>query len=144
MEKFEKGSHRVYLAGRSKAILTAIYAMMQQSLLFGAMAGVIYYASVLFQDGETTIGSVSAYLFYMLTMQVYFYIVGMTLGNMAAILGASDRIVEHMFYEPAINVYGGDTIDEGKEIVKGNLEFKDVKFCYPSKPDVQVLKGVSF
>ncbi len=27
--------------------------------------------------------------------------------------------------------------------VKGTIEFKDVKFSYPSKKEVQVLKGVS-
>ena len=47
MEKFEKGSHQVYLAGRKKVFLTAIYSMLQQSLLYGAMAAVIYAASSL-------------------------------------------------------------------------------------------------
>ncbi|XP_063777832.1 ATP-binding cassette sub-family B member 5-like isoform X2 [Pseudophryne corroboree] len=29
------------------------------------------------------------------------------------------------------------------DIVKGNVEFKDVHFCYPSRPNVQVLKGLN-
>lgn len=77
-------------------------------------------------------------------MTVYFYIVGMTLGNMSAVMGASDKLVELMDHESAINAYGGDIIDEGKEVVKGILDFRDVKFHYPSRPGVQVLKGVSF
>lgn len=28
--------------------------------------------------------------------------------------------------------------------IKGNLEFKNVKFRYPTKPEIRVLKGVSF
>lgn len=34
-------------------------------------------------------------------------------------------------------------MDEEKETL-GTLELKDVHFSYPSKPDSQVLKGVSF
>jgi len=79
------------------------------------MAGVIYISAILIQDDAITIGAVSTYLFYMLTMAVYFYIVGMTLGNMSAIMAASDKLVELMNYEPEINAFGGDIIDEDKE-----------------------------
>ncbi|XP_075068303.1 ATP-binding cassette sub-family B member 5 isoform X2 [Mixophyes fleayi] len=29
------------------------------------------------------------------------------------------------------------------DIIKGNVEFKDVHFCYPSRPNIQVLKGLN-
>jgi ABC-type multidrug transport system fused ATPase/permease subunit len=40
-----------------------------------------------------------------------------------------------------INIEGGLKIDDHK--VTGNIQLNNVKFHYPSKPDVQVLKGVS-
>merc|ERR1712045_543883 len=48
-------------------------------------------------------------------------------------MGASDRIVEIMSYKPAIPTKGGDKID-GE--IQGHLEFRNVKFRYPSKDDV--------
>uniref|UniRef100_A0AC35TT20 Multidrug resistance protein 1 n=1 Tax=Rhabditophanes sp. KR3021 TaxID=114890 RepID=A0AC35TT20_9BILA len=30
------------------------------------------------------------------------------------------------------------------EIIKGRIEVRDIKFAYPTRPDVQVLKGISF
>ena len=62
-------------------------------------------------------------------------------GEVMAILGASDKVVELIQYKAAINTQGGDKISDNE--VSGVIEIKDVKFNYPSKKDVQVLKGVS-
>jgi len=69
-----------------------------------------------------------------------FGMVSYVFGNVAAVVGASDKIVEIMDQEPLINCCGGDII-EGE--INGRLEFKNVKFHYPSRPEVEVLKGVS-
>ena len=61
-------------------------------------------------------------------------------GNVFSLVGASDMIVALMEYEPKVNTQGGSRM-EGHEI-KGNLTLEEVKFRYPSKPDVQVLKGI--
>lgn len=69
-----------------------------------------------------------------------FGMVAYVFGNVAAVVGASDKIVELMDHVPGIQCCDGDTI-EGE--VNGRIELKDVKFRYPGRPDVQVLKGVS-
>jgi len=45
--------------------------------------------------------------------------------------------------KPKINSKGGYK-EEEEQNVQGVIELRNVKFRYPSKPDVQVLKGVSF
>jgi len=77
----------------------------------------------------------------MQTLNFSFMIIGYAMGMIAAVMGAADRIVEVMSHESLVNCHGG-LKPEGE--VKGNLEFRDVKFRYPGKKDVQVLKGVSF
>jgi len=118
----------------------AIFAFMTQLLLYCAMAAVVYISSILYQDGKISIGEISSFMFYMLMLVFNFAMVAMVFGNVAAVVGASDKIVELMNYVPSIKSTGGDTI-EGK--VNGCLEICDVKFRYPGKSDVQVLKGVS-
>ena len=44
-----------------------------------------------------------------------------------------------MEYVPRVNSTGGEKL----EACQGTIELRDVKFRYPSKQDVQVLKGVS-
>ena len=110
-------------------------------MLYGAMAAVVYVGSILYQDGNITIGELSSYLFYMIMLTFNFSMVAMVFGNIASVIGASDKIVELMNYVPKINCTGGDII-EGDD-VNGRLELKNVKFTYPTKDDVQVLKGIT-
>lgn len=45
-----------------------------------------------------------------------------------------------MHYEPTVNSTGGVRLEDKGET---KIELKDVQFHYPSKKDVQVLKGVT-
>jgi ATP-binding cassette subfamily B (MDR/TAP) protein 1 len=75
----------------------------------------------------------------MILLLVNFGIIAGVFGNVMAIFGASDKIVQLMEYKPKVNSTGGDIIEDPK----GTIEIRDVKFSYPSKLEVQVLKGVS-
>jgi len=138
--RFCQGNILVYDVGVKKMMYYALFSLMVQILLYGAMAAVIYTAAQLYQNDKISIGEISAYLFYMLMLVMNFAIIGSVFGNVAAVVGASDKVVELMQTVPKINASGGDQIHEN---VTGSLEVRDVKFRYPSKSDVQVLKGVS-
>ncbi len=63
------------------------------------------------------------------------------LGSVMSVLGASVKLVEIMDYKPDINTTGGITLDETKS--KGEITIKNVRFHYPTKNDVPILKGIS-
>lgn len=90
-----------------------------------------------------TTGGVTAFLFYMVMLVGNFGILAGVFGNIAKVLGASDKIVVLMMREPAINTKGGRRLEDEGVAVKGDIKIDNIKFNYPSKPDVQVLKGVS-
>ena len=138
--KFDRGNGVVFEFGRKKAIYQAIFGFMTQFLLYAAMATVIYTASQLNKHGKITVGEISTFMFYMLMLIFNFAMLGMVFGNVASTLGASDKIVELMEYKANINTEGGQKI-QGE--INGELEIRDVKFNYPSKSDVEVLKGLS-
>jgi len=77
----------------------------------------------------------------MITLIFNFAIIGIVIGNVYKMIGASEKIVELMRYEPTVNSKGG-----AKPITQmeyGEIELKNVTFHYPSKPDVQVLKEIN-
>jgi len=77
----------------------------------------------------------------MIMLLFNFGMVAAVFGNVMSVFGASDKIAQIFFQESKINSTGGDTIPD-KEC-RGVLELKDVHFRYPTKDDVEVLKGVS-
>jgi len=83
-----------------------------------------------------TTGQVTAFLFYMVMLVGNFAVLASVFGNIAKVLGASDKLVTLMLREPVINTIGGRKLDEESIAVKGDILITDIKFNYPSKPDV--------
>lgn len=118
----------------------ASFSFFQQVFLYGAMAVIVKLGVYLYQNDEITIGAITSFLFYMLMLLFNFMLIAWTFGNVFAVVGASDKIVAIMEHKPLLNSRGGDC-PEGE--VLGSIELKDIKFAYPSKKGVDVLKGVS-
>jgi ABC-type multidrug transport system fused ATPase/permease subunit len=136
--KFQKVNGLVYQWGRTKAMWSGVFQFAVQVCLYGGMCILIYVSSILYQRDMISIGQITAFLFYMILLLLNFVLVASVLGNVYAILGASDKLVEILQYEPTINTQGGETIDKAD----GCLTVESIKFSYPSKSDVKVLRGV--
>ena len=54
-------------------------------------------------------------------------------------VAAGGRVFEYINLEPSIPIAGGKSIPFHSLI--GNVEFKDVTFCYPTRPQQEVLKN---
>jgi ABC transporter fused permease/ATP-binding protein len=110
--------------------------------LFGAIVLVLWYGAGLVQSGDLSAGQLTRFLLY--TM----FVAG-ALGSFADLysqvqrtLGASQRIREIM-YETPENLAPSSPTGNGSLKLRGDFEFDRVTFCYPSRPGVQVLRGVS-
>ena len=71
------------------------------------MTTIIYVASILYENDKISIGAITSFMFYMLMLIFNFAMVAMVFGNVASVVGASDKIVELMDYKPEINSSGG-------------------------------------
>ncbi|CAJ0964109.1 unnamed protein product, partial [Mesorhabditis belari] len=56
-------------------------------------------------------------------------------------LGALRKVVEVIARIPPIDPYSNEGVK--KNDLRGNIRFEDVKFRYPSRPEIQILNGVS-
>ena len=90
----------VYAISKSRAVWYAMFLFFVLVFLYGAMAGIIFIAGILYQRGAITIGAITSFLFYMVLLLVNFGMVASVFGNVMAILGASDKIVEIMNVKP--------------------------------------------
>ena len=60
----------------------------------------------------------------------------------ATMVGGSVKVREILDAVPSINIEGGIMLEDEPETT--TLEVSDVHFSYPAKPDIQILKGISF
>ena len=63
------------------------------------------------------------------------------LAGLMEAVGAAEKVFELIDRQPEIDHHSGS---EKPDKLDGVVEFKNVSFAYPTRPDVQVLKNVSF
>jgi ABC-type multidrug transport system fused ATPase/permease subunit len=109
--------------------------------LFGAIVAVVWYGVTLSIKGEMSVGQ-------LITFVLYSTFVGASFGGIAELyaqiqkaVGATERVFELLDEQPE-NINGNQP--QITEKIQGNVTFKDVGFSYPSRKEIEVLKGVSF
>jgi len=109
--------------------------------LFGGIVLVLWYGATLVSAGEMTIGDLTAFI-------IYTAFIGGSVGGMGEVyskiqktVGSSERLLEILKTQPEIDAT--ETIGS-KTNINGKIIFDNVQFEYPTRKDVQVLKGVSF
>ncbi|CAE7260932.1 ABCB1 [Symbiodinium pilosum] len=112
-------------------------------IMFPVMAGGFYVASILIRDGTADFTGV------MMAFMGVFY-AGMGAGQAAVMAGDATKakVACHDMFklmDRVSQINGLEPVGEiPKELHAGHIEFEDVKFFYPFRPEIQVLKGISF
>jgi ABC-type multidrug transport system fused ATPase/permease subunit len=115
---------------------------MMTFIQFGSMDALIFFAAYLNKNGGLTIGDFTSFQFYMFSFLLNFTTIAQVVGDVMGVLGTTEAIAEILDYEPSINIEGGDEVT-AETLDNGEITIKDIKFHYPTKPDVPIIKEAS-
>lgn len=151
-----------YSVGFRKSIVGSAFYVIIFGAGFGSLYVSLWYGFTLVNDGEMSLGELTAF-------QSYIFTIGASLGQTSRFItqfieaqGASGRVFYLLERIPLIpapkrndkhGIHEGDADEESNttvskeplrpESMEGALAFQNVSFAYPSRPDVQVLKDFS-
>lgn len=132
---------QAYETGRRLSWAFGVFAGVVLFLSQGAMLLVIWFGGVLVIRGELTTGALSSFVIYTLQVSVSLgFLLGLY-GDLMQAVGASARIFALLHRRPAI-VTRADAVRP--DTLEGRVELRNVRFQYPSRPEVDVLHGMSF
>ncbi|XP_008474017.1 ATP-binding cassette sub-family B member 10, mitochondrial [Diaphorina citri] len=101
---------------------------------------VLYYGGVMVSYETITVGNLSSFL-------LYAAYIGISIGGLSNFyselnkgLGACHRLWEIMEREPLISTSGGKFFSHS---LKGEIDFNNIRFSYPSRPDAVILNDLS-
>lgn len=111
--------------------------------LFGAIVAVIWYGSLLVSRGDLSVGNLTTYILYSMFVGAAMGTFPELYANIQKSLGSSERVLEILKEknEP-VSIIAKE--NETKRKISGNLSFEDLRFHYPSRPEVKVLQGLTF
>jgi ABC-type multidrug transport system fused ATPase/permease subunit len=110
--------------------------------LFGGIILVLWYGASLVERGELTIGDLIQFLLYTTFIGASVGGLGDLYGKVQASLGAAERILE-ILDEPVEQTQQG-ALPGAPLRVSGDITYDQVAFSYPSRPDINILKDISF
>lgn len=108
--------------------------------MFGGIVGVVWYGGGLVEKGEMQLADLLTFLFYTTFIGGSMSGLGDLYAQLQRTIGASERLMEILEEKSEVDI--------NREIVNtpvvGNVSYQNVKFNYPSRQDVDVLKNISF
>ena len=141
VSRFSKANQKSVATSMKFAAWRAIFATFIVVVLFGALFFVLWQGATMLQAGEITAGELI--MFFTYTAIIGGSIAG--LGNfyteLVGAVGATERVREILNTPSEVEVKKHSMLPEKR--LKGNIEFKNVKFRYPTREDVEVLRGVN-
>lgn len=106
--------------------------------LFGGIVGVMWYGASLVASGEMSVGELVSFVLYTTFIGGSIAGLGDIYSQLQKAIGSSERVLEIL--EEEAESESGDT----SLTFRGEVKFDQVRFRYPTRPEVEVLKEVSF
>ncbi|XP_036395228.1 ATP-binding cassette, sub-family B (MDR/TAP), member 4 [Megalops cyprinoides] len=141
IERYRKNLENAKNVGVKKAITANIAMGFTFLMIYLSYALAFWYGSTLILAKEYTIGVVLTVFFAVI---IGAFALGQTTPNVqsfASARGAAHKVYAIIDNKPKINSFSNDGYKP--DIMKGNIEFKNIHFTYPSRPDVKVLNGMN-
>jgi ABC-type multidrug transport system fused ATPase/permease subunit len=108
-------------------------------VLLSSITGVIWYGGHLVQEGSLTLGALTSFVLYAIFVGGAMGSFADLYGSLQSGLGASERVRE-LLLEP-----NESTVEEVSGLrLRGDVAMEDIRFAYASRPDAEVLKGLTF
>lgn len=123
---------------RQRAWLTTIAI----TLVMGAVGIVLWIGGLDVISGQTSPGELAAFVFYSLLVGLAAGAISEVIGELQRAAGAAARIFELLQTESALPADAASTRSLERP-VKGRLTIQQLDFCYPSRPERQVISQLS-
>jgi ATP-binding cassette, subfamily B, bacterial len=140
--RFGAEVERAYLAARNstraRAFLTAIVIF----LVFSSIVAVLWVGSHDVLNGQMTAGRLSQFLLFAALAAGALSELSQVWGDVSAASGAAERLFEILRLKPAISAPASPRALPLPP--RGDVGFANVRFAYPTRPETDVVDGISF
>ncbi len=136
--RYGEAVERSYELARRRAAASATFMGTMTFVGYGGVALVLWLGGHAVLDGGMSIGDLTSFLIYTLTVAFALGSLGEVWAELMRASGAAGRVFELLDRAPAMPAEGGRTLAR----VEGQVTLDGVSFVYPTRGDVPVLHGI--
>jgi ATP-binding cassette, subfamily B, bacterial len=138
--KYGKAIDKVVDTSLKFAKIRGLFFVFIITVLFGAIFFILWRGALMVQDGSMEAGDLFSFIIYTGILGGAIASFGNLYTTMVGALGATERIREILLMDSEVDIK-----DSNIKVspLKGDIVFDNVQFAYPSRTDIQVLKGIN-
>jgi len=140
VNRYTTSLNRVIEAALKAATMRGAFVSFVIFALFGGIVGVVWYGAALVEQGDMILADLLTFIFYTAFIGGSVGGLGDIYAQLQKTIGSSDRILEILQDPSEIDIH---TEQEKQAIEFGQISIEDIRFSYPSRPYVEILKGIS-
>ena len=141
--RYGRNIDRVVKVSMAYARGRAIFGVFVIILLFGALFFIIWQGANMLQRGEISAGDLIAFVSYTAIIGGSIAGLGNFYTELLGAIGATERVRDILEQESEVDM-GRQADQKNHSSISGAIEYDQVHFRYPTREDVDVLKGLSF
>uniref|UniRef100_UPI00398E794E ABC-type oligopeptide transporter ABCB9 n=1 Tax=Pristiophorus japonicus TaxID=55135 RepID=UPI00398E794E len=140
LNHYNEKLHNVYNLNKKEALAYTYYTWSSRFVAISVQVAILYYGGYLVVSGHITGGDLISFIIYELELGDSLESIGSVYTGLMQGVGAAEKVFEYMNHQPSVPNNG--TL--APEKLTGEVTFRNVSFAYPTRPDTQILKNVSF
>ncbi len=141
VSRYSKANQKSVVTSLKFAKWRAVFATFIIVVLFGGLFFVLWEGATMLQKNEITAGELIMFFTYTAIIGGAIAGLGNFYSEIVGAIGATERLREILGSESEVEVKALPVLPQRR--LKGDIEFKDVHFRYPTREDVEVLRGVN-
>lgn len=140
VNRYNTQVRKIFYLGRKEAFLSAVF--FSASGLAGNMTFLVllYVGSGMIHSGAISVGELTSFLMYTAYAGSSLFGLSSFYSELMKGVGAATRLFELQDRNPTISPTKGDMVHSAR----GNIEFKNVAFAYPTRPAVSIFQDLNF
>ena len=140
VRRYQSSIGEVVTVAMKYARSRALFATFIIIILFGALFFIIWKGAVMVQEKTMTPGDLVTFVSYTFILGASIAGLGNFTPEILGAIGATERVREILETEGEMDLTGHPKIEVVP--VQGHIQFENVHFRYPTRPDLPVLKGI--
>ncbi|MFB9210835.1 ABC transporter ATP-binding protein [Echinicola jeungdonensis] len=135
--RYQKGLNRVVKIALKAAGFRGAFISFIIFALFGGIVAVMWYGALMVSTGAMSIGDLVSFVLYTTFIGGSIAGLGDIYGQVQKAIGSSERVLEILEEKPEVSLTDYQDVQ-----IEGKVTFENVRFNYPTRPEVDVLKGI--
>ncbi|MBN3314024.1 TAP1 protein, partial [Atractosteus spatula] len=137
--RYDSRLEDTHLLKTRRDTVRAVYLLLRRLVSLGMQVIMLYYGRLFIQTGQMTTGNLVSFLLYQMDLGDNIRTLIYIFGDMLNSVGAAGKVFEYLDRRPQVCAEGSLQPPS----LRGHVQFRNVTFCYPSRPDRPALQGLS-